>query len=65
MSWYRLLPSPAQEARRDFAQAIANFFVGIHGRPSWRKAGHAVTARPRSRVPERVNREHQLALLPA
>jgi hypothetical protein len=64
MSRYRLLPSPAQEARRDFAQAIANFFVGTHGRPSC-KAGHAVTARGRSGVPERVNREHQLALLPA
>ncbi|HEY3847652.1 MAG TPA: transposase [Acetobacteraceae bacterium] len=24
---------------RDFAQAMANFFNGTHGRPSWRKAG--------------------------
>ena len=28
-----------QQALRDFAQAMANFFVGTHRRPSWRKAG--------------------------
>jgi putative transposase len=28
-----------QQALRDFAQAIASFFGGAHGRPSWRKAG--------------------------
>jgi putative transposase len=28
-----------QQALRDFAQAMENFFAGIHGRPSWRKAG--------------------------
>ena len=28
-----------QQALRDFAQAIAGFFAGTHGRPSWRKAG--------------------------
>lgn len=28
-----------QQALRDFAQAIANFFAGTHRRPSWRKAG--------------------------
>ena len=28
-----------QQALRDFAQAMANFFTGIHGRPTWRKAG--------------------------
>jgi putative transposase len=28
-----------QQALRDFAQAMRNFFVGTHGRPSWRKAG--------------------------
>jgi putative transposase len=27
-----------QQALRDFTQAIANFFGGTHGRPSWRKA---------------------------
>lgn len=28
-----------QEALRDFAQAMKNFFAGTHGRPRWRKAG--------------------------
>src|SRR5271169_1137503 len=28
-----------QQALRDFAQAMANYFGGPHGRPSWRKAG--------------------------
>jgi putative transposase len=28
-----------QQALRDFAQAMQNFFAGIHRRPSWRKAG--------------------------
>jgi putative transposase len=28
-----------QQALRDFAQAIRNFFNGTHGRPNWRKAG--------------------------
>jgi putative transposase len=28
-----------QQALRDFAQAMENFFAGIHGRPSWRKSG--------------------------
>src|ERR1700729_1806848 len=28
-----------QQALRDFAQAMARFFGGTHGRPSWRKAG--------------------------
>jgi putative transposase len=28
-----------QQALRDFAQAMRNFFFGSHGRPSWRKAG--------------------------
>jgi transposase len=28
-----------QQALRDFAQAMAAFFAGTHGRPSWRKAG--------------------------
>jgi putative transposase len=27
-----------QQALRDFTQAVANFFGGTHGRPSWRKA---------------------------
>jgi putative transposase len=28
-----------QQALRDFARAMACFFAGTHGRPSWRKAG--------------------------
>jgi len=28
-----------QQALRDLAQAMARFFGGTHGRPSWRKAG--------------------------
>ena len=28
-----------QQALRDFAQAMQNFFNGTHGRPTWRKAG--------------------------
>ncbi|GAA4048418.1 RNA-guided endonuclease InsQ/TnpB family protein [Nonomuraea soli] len=28
-----------QQALRDFAQAMANFFAGRHRRPTWRKAG--------------------------
>ena len=28
-----------QQALRDLAQAMANFYVGTHRRPSWRKAG--------------------------
>ena len=28
-----------QQALRDFAQAMANYFGGSHGRPLWRKAG--------------------------
>jgi transposase len=28
-----------QQALRDFAQAMAKFFAGTHGKPTWRKAG--------------------------
>ena len=28
-----------QQALRDFAQALRNFFNGTHRRPTWRKAG--------------------------
>jgi putative transposase len=49
-----------QQALRDFAQAMADFFAGAHRRPSWRKAGRdegfrIVVAGP-------VNREPQLLL---
>jgi len=28
-----------QQALRDFAQAMANYFAGTHRKPTWRKAG--------------------------
>jgi transposase len=28
-----------QQALRDFAQAMTNYFAGTHGKPTWRKAG--------------------------
>src|SRR5918996_754714 len=31
--------SVQQQALRDFARAVANFFASTHGRPSWRKRG--------------------------
>jgi putative transposase len=48
-----------QQALRDFAQAMRNFFSGTHRRPTWRKAGvhegfRQVAVRPRHI--ERVNR---------
>ena len=29
-----------QQALRDFTQAMASYFAGAHGKPTWRKAGH-------------------------
>jgi len=29
-----------QQALRDFTQAMASYFAGTHGKPTWRKAGH-------------------------
>lgn len=48
-----------QQALRDFAQAMANFFAGTHRRPTWRKAGvhegfRQVAVKPHH--VERVNR---------
>jgi putative transposase len=48
-----------QQALRDFAQAMRNFFAGTHRRPTWRKAGvhegfRQVGLKPRH--VERVNR---------
>jgi putative transposase len=48
-----------QQALRDFAQAMRNFFTGTHRRPTWRKAGvhegfRQVAVKPRH--VERVNR---------
>jgi transposase len=65
-----------QQALRDFAQAMANFFAGTHRKPTCRScgyacnadvnaarniaAGHVVTARGRSPLGGRMNREPQL-----
>lgn len=56
-----------QQALRDFAQAMANFFAGTHRRPTWRKAGvhegfRQVAVKPHhvERVNRSVNREPQL-----
>ena len=48
-----------QQALRDFAQAMQNFFNGTHRRPTWRKAGvhegfRQVAVKPRHI--ERLNR---------
>ncbi|GAA0556010.1 RNA-guided endonuclease InsQ/TnpB family protein [Actinomadura livida] len=50
-----------QQALRDFAQAMANFFAGTHRRPTWRKAGRhegfrIVGARGRGWEVRRLNR---------
>jgi putative transposase len=48
-----------QQALRDFAQAMRNFFTGTHSRPTWRKAGAHEGFRQvavKSRHVERLNR---------
>ncbi|MCE7006991.1 transposase [Kibdelosporangium philippinense] len=50
-----------QQALRDFAQAMRNFFAGTHRRPTWRKAGRHEGFRQVSVKPEqiqRLNRKH-------
>jgi transposase len=50
-----------QQALRDFAQAMAGFFAGTHGRPSWRKAGRNEGFRVVAIGPgtvRRLNRNH-------
>ncbi|MFB4305886.1 RNA-guided endonuclease InsQ/TnpB family protein [Actinomadura sp. GTD37] len=37
--WLAAGSQTVQQALRDFAQAMANFFAGTHRRPTWRKAG--------------------------
>jgi putative transposase len=37
--WLAAGSQTVQQAQRDFARAMAAFFAGTHGRPSWRKAG--------------------------
>ncbi|GAA2121095.1 RNA-guided endonuclease TnpB family protein [Streptomyces synnematoformans] len=45
-----------QQALRDFAQAMANYFAGTHGRPTWRKAGRHEGFRIVAVKPECVRR---------
>jgi len=45
-----------QQALRDFAHAMRNFFGGTHGRPTWRKAGVQDGFRQVAVKPHRVER---------
>ncbi|MDT5126994.1 MAG: putative transposase [Mycobacterium sp.] len=45
-----------QQALRDFAQAMRNFFTGTHGHPTWRKAGVHEGFRQVAVKPHRVER---------
>jgi transposase len=45
-----------QQALRDFAQAMANFFAGTHGEPSWRKADRDEGFRIVAVKPEHIRR---------
>jgi putative transposase len=45
-----------QQALRDFAQAMRNFFGGTHRRPSWRKAGRHEGFRQVAVTPEYIQR---------
>jgi putative transposase len=56
-----------QQALRDFAQAMRNFFGGTHRRPTWRKAGthegfRQVGVKPRHI--QRLNRRHGQVWIP-
>jgi transposase len=56
-----------QQALRDFAQAMANFFAGTHRRPSWRKAGRDEGFRVVAVGPSdvrRLNRNHAEVKVP-
>ena len=56
-----------QQALRDFAQAMRNFFGGTHQRPSWRKTGRNEGFRQVAVRPEhiqRLNRRHGRVWVP-
>jgi putative transposase len=56
-----------QQALRDFAQAMRNFFAGTHRKPSWRKAGRNEGFRQVGVKPEhvqRLNRKHGQVWVP-
>lgn len=50
-----------QQALRDFAQAMKNFFAGTHRRPSWRKAGRHEGFRQVAVRPDHVQRLNRKA----
>ena len=56
-----------QQALRDFAQAMRNFFHGTHGRPTWRKAGTHEAFRQvgvKPRYIQRLNRRYGQVWIP-
>ena len=56
-----------QQAVRDHAQAMANFFAGTHRRPTWRKAGRDEGFRVVAIGPtdaRRLNRSHAEVKIP-
>jgi len=56
-----------QQALRDFAQAMRNFFRGTHRKPRWRKVGRDEGFRIVAVRPEhvrRLNRHHAVVLVP-
>ena len=67
-SWLRAgSQTVQQQALRDFAQAMQNFFTGTHRRPTWRKAGvhegfRQVAVKPRHI--ERLNRRFARVWVP-
>jgi putative transposase len=56
-----------QQALRDFAEAVRNYFAGTHRRPTWRKAGRNEGFRQVAVKPEhiqRLNRRHGRVWVP-
>ena len=56
-----------QQALRDFAQAMANFFNGTHRKPNWRKAGRHEGFRivgSQAQKVRRLNRHHGVVWVP-
>jgi putative transposase len=56
-----------QQALRDFSQAVSNFYLGTHGRPTWRSAGLHEGFRivgPQAQRVERLSRKCGRVLVP-
>ena len=56
-----------QQALRDFQQAVTNFYLGTHGRPTWRRAGRHEGFRvvgPQTQRVERLSRKWGRVLVP-